>query len=159
MSFADSIDSDAESIQKNQEKHISDIEFDHVMCFGTFDLFHPGHEFYLRSAQKFAQKMTVVIARDARVISGKWRHPIDTEGTRLSKVKNAFPDVNVILGDESDIFAPIRTLHPDILAFGYDQRVPEDKIRELFPDIELVRIGWYETDRWKSSLLRAEKAK
>ena len=71
MSFADSIDSDAESIQKNQEKHISDIEFDHVMCCGTFDLFHPGHEFYLRSAQKFAQKMTVVIARDARVISGK----------------------------------------------------------------------------------------
>jgi glycerol-3-phosphate cytidylyltransferase-like family protein len=60
----------------------------------------------------------------------------------------------VILGDEHDIFAPIRELHPDILAFGYDQRVPEDKIRELFPDIEIVRVGGHETEKYKSSLLR-----
>jgi glycerol-3-phosphate cytidylyltransferase-like family protein len=60
----------------------------------------------------------------------------------------------VILGDERDIFARIRTLHPDLLAFGYDQRVPEDKIGELFPDIEIVRVGGYETEKYKSSLLR-----
>jgi glycerol-3-phosphate cytidylyltransferase-like family protein len=62
----------------------------------------------------------------------------------------------VILGHESDIFEPIRSLHPDLLAFGYDQRVPEDKIRELFPDITIVRIVGHETDKWKSSLLRDE---
>jgi glycerol-3-phosphate cytidylyltransferase-like family protein len=60
----------------------------------------------------------------------------------------------VILGHESDIFAPIRDLHPDLLVFGYDQRVPEDKIKELFPDIEIRRVGGHEVEKWKSSLLR-----
>ena len=41
------------------------------MCFGTFDIFHPGHEHYLREAEKMADLMTVVIARDHRVFSGK----------------------------------------------------------------------------------------
>lgn len=156
MSFTDSSHSDAKSIQKNREKPILDKQFDHVMCFGTFDIFHPGHEFYLREAKKFAQRMTVVIARDARVILWKWKTPIDDEDTRLIRVQEAFPDAHVILGDSSDIFAPLRTLTPDLLAFGYDQRVPEDRIRELFPDIAIVRIGDYETDKYKSSLLRKE---
>ena len=55
-----------------------------------------------------------------------------------------------------DIFAPIRRYSPDVLVFGYDQRVPEEKIREFFPDIEIRRIGGFETDRWKSSLLRTD---
>ena len=124
------------------------------MCFGTFDIFHPGHEHYLREAEKMADLMTVVIARDHRVFSGKWRDPVYTELLRRDIVERAFPDARVILGHESDIFAPIRELHPDLLAFGYDQRVPESKIHELFPDIEIVRIGGYETEKWKSSILR-----
>jgi glycerol-3-phosphate cytidylyltransferase-like family protein len=62
----------------------------------------------------------------------------------------------VILGHESDIFAPLRDHLPDLLAFGYDQRVPESKIHELFPDIEIVRIGGHETKKYKSSILRNE---
>ncbi len=65
-----------------------------------------------------------------------------------------FPDARVILGDELDIFAPIRELCPDLLAFGYDQRVPEDIIREKFPNITIIRIGGYEIQKYKSSLLR-----
>jgi glycerol-3-phosphate cytidylyltransferase-like family protein len=76
------------------------------------------------------------------------------EYDRLHHVQTAFPTAHVILGDERDIFAPIRDLCPDLLAFGYDQRVPEDKIHELFPDIEIVRMGGHETEKWKSSLLR-----
>ena len=63
----------------------------------------------------------------------------------------------MILGSESDIFAPIRELSPDLLAFGYDQRVPLERIHELFPTLEIIRIGGYETDKWKSSILREER--
>lgn len=55
-------------------------------------------------------------------------------------MSEAFPEAHVILGDESDIFAPIRDYAPDILVFGYDQRVPEGAIREIFPDIAIERI-------------------
>ena len=98
--------------------------------------------------------MIVVIARDARVEQLKSRAPRDGEDLRKENVEKSFPEALVVLGDETDIFAPLRLHHPDILAFGYDQRVPEDKIRELFPDITIVRIGGHETEKWKSSLLR-----
>ncbi len=56
---------------KNRSIKAPKIHFSHVMCFGTFDIFHPGHEHYLREAEKMADLMTVVIARDHRVFSGK----------------------------------------------------------------------------------------
>ncbi len=124
------------------------------MCFGTFDIFHPGHEYYLSEAQKLADTMTIVIARDHRVSAGKWRDPVHDELLRRDIVERAFPDARVILWDESDILAPIRKYQPDLLAFGYDQRVPVELLHEKFPQIEIVRIGGYETEKYKSSILR-----
>jgi cytidyltransferase-like protein len=152
MLVADSYHLDAKNSTKNTHKK----HYNHVMCFGTFDIFHPGHQFYLSEAQKLADTMTIVIARDHRVFSGKWRDPVHSEQLRRDMVERAFPDAHVILGHESDIFSPLRELQPDLLAFGYDQRVPEERIRELFPHIEIVRIEWYETEKWKSSILRSQ---
>ena len=67
MSSADPSTIDAKNRSENQPK----THFSHVMCFGTFDIFHPGHEYYLSTAQELADHMTVVIARDHRVFSGK----------------------------------------------------------------------------------------
>ncbi len=124
------------------------------MCFGTFDTFHPGHEYYLSESAKLAERMTIVIARDHRVFSGKWRDPIHDELVRKESVERVFPDAEVILGHSCDIFAPIRDRWPDILSFGYDQRVPEEKIHDFFPAIEIVRISWFEPEKHKSSLMR-----
>lgn len=134
----------------DQENH----QYRHVMCFGTFDIFHLGHEFYLSEAEKLADTMTIVIARDHRVFSGKWQDPVHDETSRQQIVTDHFPTASVILGHESDIFAPIREKSPDLLAFWYDQRVPEDILREKFPQIEIVRIWGYETEKYKSSILR-----
>ncbi len=71
MSFPGSHDSHAESDSLDSLKAHGEKQFDHVMTFGTFDIFHPGHVFYLSEAQKFADTMTVVIARDARVLRVK----------------------------------------------------------------------------------------
>ncbi|MBC7498763.1 adenylyltransferase/cytidyltransferase family protein [Candidatus Gracilibacteria bacterium] len=152
MSSAEQTPTDAKNRSKNSPKK----HFSHVMCFGTFDIFHPGHEYYLTEASRFADHMTIVIARDHRVFSGKGRDPVHTELLRRDIVERSFPDASVILGNESDIFAPIRDLHPDLLVFGYDQKVPESKIREIFPHIEIVRVGGYEVDKYKSSILRNE---
>ncbi|MBP9779040.1 adenylyltransferase/cytidyltransferase family protein [Candidatus Gracilibacteria bacterium] len=154
MSFTQSSHSGSKNQEKNLNKPIPERLFDLVMCFGTFDIFHPGHVFYLSEAEKLAKKMIIVIARDARVEKIKGRYPKDTELIRQQNVRNSFCGAEVILGNENDIFAPIRAHRPSILAFGYDQRVPEEKILESFPQIKIVRIEGYETDKWKSSLLR-----
>lgn len=154
MLFTDSSQTDAKSIQKDPQKSIPRTQLDHAMCFGTFDIFHPGHIYYLSEAQKLAHKMTIIIARDTRVFSIKWRSPIDDESHRLTNVQNAFPDAQVILWDEKDIYAPIRNNAPDLLVFGYDQKVPLDRITSLFPTLETIRINWYEIEKYKTSLLR-----
>lgn len=38
-----------------------------VMAFGTFDVFHPGHEYYLTQAKKYGDILIVVVARDKTV--------------------------------------------------------------------------------------------
>ncbi len=100
--------------------------------------------------------MTVVIARDDRVEKLKWRAPQDNEYVRLRNVSEGFPLARVVLWDTSDIFTPLREYHPDILVFGYDQRVPEDKIREIFPNITIERVGGFDVEKWKSSKLRKD---
>ena len=49
----------------------TDEQFVRGMAFGTFDLLHPGHEFYINEAQKHCAELVVVIARDSRVKAGK----------------------------------------------------------------------------------------
>ena len=147
--------SDTEHLDaKNSKNKTHKTHSAHVMCFGTFDIFHPGHAYYLSEAKKLGDTITIVIARDHRVFSGKWRDPVYDELTRLQTVQEHFPTAHVVLWDESDIFAPLREYQPDLLVFGYDQRVPEDLLRQQFPDIEIQRIWGFEVDIWKSSLLR-----
>jgi len=38
-----------------------------VMTFGTFDMFHPGHRYYLSEARKYGDILIVVVALDATV--------------------------------------------------------------------------------------------
>lgn len=71
--------------------------YKHVMCFGTFDIFHPGHQFYLSQSQGIAEEISIVIARDHRVFSGKGKDPVHTELLRRDIVERAFPDAHVIL--------------------------------------------------------------
>lgn len=42
-----------------------------VMTFGTFDVFHPGHLYYLREAKKLGNYLVTVVARDETVLNIK----------------------------------------------------------------------------------------
>ncbi len=124
------------------------------MAFGTFDLLHKGHLFYLSEASKQGNELRIVIARDARVYKMKGRTPIHPERERVENVVKAFPYASVILWSEDDIFAPLREYAPDILVFWYDQYVPEEVIRKDFPTMKIVRTWGFEVETYKSSKIR-----
>lgn len=66
MSFTESSHLDA----KNRDSVIPagrGIQQKKVMAFGTFDIFHPGHVYYLTEAERLGDTFTIVIARDERV--------------------------------------------------------------------------------------------
>ena len=56
-----------------------------VMVFGSFDLLHPGHLFFLKQAKKHGDKLVVVVALDRTIESVKQQTPKYNERVRSKK--------------------------------------------------------------------------
>lgn len=123
-----------------------------VLVFGTFDVFHKGHEFFLREAKKHGDRLVVVVARDGNVEHLKGRAPHDSEATRLQNV-SAFEAVDEArLGYEEwdKRLQVLEDIHADVICLGYDQRasLPENGLWQV------VHIASFQPEKYKSSLLR-----
>jgi FAD synthetase len=121
-----------------------------ILLFGTFDHLHPGHEFLIREAMKRGD-VTVVVARDANVEKIKGRMPRQTEEERKAAIEKKFPSVRLILGDAEDFLAPVRSVSPDLILLGYDQKLPPG-VSEADIQVPVERLPGHETHKWKSSL-------
>jgi FAD synthetase len=129
-----------------------------VMTFGTFDLFHPGHKYYLSEASNLGDYLITVVARDTTVEQVKGKKPRESEKIRLMKLQESWYTDEAILGSETDHYAVILEKKPDILCFGYDQQSFNDerlqyflKKNNLYP--EIIILPAFQPERWKSSKL------
>lgn len=91
-----------------------------VLVFGTFDLFHPGHSFFLEEARKLGE-LWIVTARDSTVERVKGRKPVRNEKERLEDVRASGLADNLLLGGEGDKYNIIEEIRPDMIFLGYDQ--------------------------------------
>ncbi len=124
-----------------------------VMCFGTFDLLHPGHLFYLKQAKKEGDFLIVVVARDENVIKIKKKKPIDNLKTRVKKIEQSGLADLIILGDLEDKYQVVRNKKPDIICLGYDQKVDMNKLKKNFQG-KIIRLNSYKPHIYKTSKLR-----
>ena len=124
-----------------------------VLIFGTFDGLHPGHHFVIDKARSRGD-VTVVVARDRNVDRIKGRMARQPEEERAEAIRRAYPDVTVILGDSVDFLAPLRTVKPDLILLGYDQRLPPGVTEADFP-CPVERLEAFEPEKYKSSLWKA----
>lgn len=129
-----------------------------VMTFGTFDMFHPGHAYYLSEARKLGDRLITVVARDATVEAVKGKKAREPESTRLQKVRESALVDEAVLGSLSDHYAIILEKKPDILCFGYDQHSFNGpglmaflEKNDLQP--QMVTLDPFEPETWKSSKL------
>lgn len=129
-----------------------------VMAFGTFDLFHAGHENYLKQAGELGDYLMVVIARDETVKKIKGEAPMQKEKERMRNVKNSGLADKVILGYKGDKHKVLKKFRPDVLALGYDQFVFTQRLEKTLIDLKLnadiVRLQPYFPQMYKSSLLK-----
>ncbi len=130
-----------------------------VMAFGTFDILHPGHEFYLKQAKRLGDKLVVVVARDVNVMKVKGKFPLNNELDRLAIVKGLDFVDEAVLGDrEMRKWAVVKRFHPTIIALGYDQWASIPSLRKELAKIglspEIVRIKAFKPKKNKSSLLK-----
>jgi FAD synthetase len=128
-----------------------------VLVFGTFDGLHPGHRFVLDEAAKRGD-VSVVVARDANVERIKGYLPQYPENQRVELLKEAYPDMHILLGDPSDFLAPVRGIEPDLILLGYDQRLPPGVQESDLPST-IERLPAFEPEKYKSSFLLEDRRK
>ncbi|MBL7055068.1 FAD synthase [Candidatus Woesearchaeota archaeon] len=130
-----------------------------VMCFGSFDVLHPGHLYYLREAKKYGKKLIVVIAKDVNFKKFKNKEPKYNEKQRLEYIRDIPYVDKAVLGSEKDILDVIEEFNPDIICLGYDQKtINETELKEGLSKrgikSDIMRIGSYREDIYKSSKLK-----
>ncbi len=129
-----------------------------VLVFGTFDVIHPGHLWFLRQARSCGDRLIVSVARDSYVRRFKKRDPVRNERQRVDDVLATDPVDEAHLSDEEEgTYSAITRFHPDVICFGYDQHLLAENLRRWLEerglDIELRRVEPYKPDRYKSSIL------
>ncbi len=97
-----------------------------VVATGTFDILHPGHVLYLCKARELGDELWVIVARES-TIKHK-RKPLIPEKQRLSMVQALKCVDHAVLGSETDMFAPIQKIKPDIVVLGFDQHWDEAEL-------------------------------
>lgn len=124
-----------------------------ILIFGTFDHLHPGHEFVITEAMKRGS-VTVIVARDRNVERIKGRQSEQSEAERLRALQELFPAVAVQLGDPADFLTPVRTIKPDVILLGYDQKLPPG-VSEGDLHCRVERLPAYHPEEFKSSLRKS----
>lgn len=132
-----------------------------VMCFGSFDIVHEGHKFYLREAKKLGDELVVVVARDETITAVKKRSPHYNEQQRVEHVKDLKIADKVILGNPGDKLQVVLDEKPDILAFGYDQThftkgILEKLTQRHIHGVKVIRLPAFHPDKYKSSKMKAD---
>ncbi|MBT3412857.1 MAG: tRNA pseudouridine(55) synthase TruB [Candidatus Jacksonbacteria bacterium] len=129
-----------------------------VMCFGTFDPFHKGHEYYLRQAHKFGKTLSVILTRDQNILKEKKHKPYQPEQERLLAIKQAHIAEEIMLGELTDYFKLIHEKKPQLICLGYDQPYDMMKLRKELKDKKLsthvIRLDSYKPEIYKSSLIK-----
>ncbi len=133
-----------------------------VMAFGTFDMLHEGHRYYLSEAKKLGDTLVVVVARDETVNKLKEKFPVHNEDYRLRQVKSLSFVNKAVLGNPGDKLEMVVDHKPYIIGLGYDQTFFTEQLREkladrhLFPKI--IRLPPHMPEMYKTSKIRERLA-
>lgn len=130
-----------------------------VLAFGTFDILHAGHLAYLRTARRLANRLIVVISRDATVRKIKGANPLFSEQERRSIIASLGIVDQAVLGSTSDYFRILNTIRPAAVCLGYDHAISASEIRAYctrmgIPEPAIVRARAYQPARYNSTRIK-----
>lgn len=129
-----------------------------VMVFGSFDVIHPGHLYFLRQAKRYGDKVVIVIARDSTIEKIKGTKPKYNERERREHVRELGYAAKVVIGYENDPYEIIEELDPDVICLGYDQNSFSKGLKEELEKrglkAKIHRLDAYKEHMYKSSKLK-----
>ena len=126
-----------------------------VLVFGTFDLFHKGHEYFLGKAGEYGD-LNIVVARDCTVKKLKGEKPWNDQNKRVDALKSS--GFEAVVGYNGDKLKIVDEIKPDIICLGYDQSFFTDdlgkKLEKRGLNVKIVRLNPFRPDVFKSSKLK-----
>lgn len=134
-----------------------------VLVFGSFDLLHLGHIYFLKKAKKLGDYLIVCLTRDKIYKLQKKRVPLFNEKQRKKLLESLKFVDKVILGD-SDLkkiadYNIIKKIKPDIVALGYDQKVDKKILAEiskkLKKKVKVVRVSPFQSKIFNSTRFKS----
>ncbi|MDD3793681.1 MAG: riboflavin kinase [Candidatus Gracilibacteria bacterium] len=130
----------------------------YILTFGTFDLVHEGHRYFLSEAKKYGDILVTILATDKNIEKFKGKKPLYSIEERISHIKELQISDIVSTGDEENPLKWIDMYLPRVICLGYDQKGfsqdLENYLKENNLDIEIIRIEPYKKEIYKSSLLK-----
>lgn len=148
------------SLDELKKQIKKDIEFvksnnDYVLTFWTFDTTHPGHEYYLKNAKLYWDKLVTIVSTDDNVFRFKEHLPRNNANIRLENVKKLWISDVVLIWEWIDPLKWIDLYMPKVVCLWYDQKWFSDNL-EIYlknnnSDIKLLRLEPFREDIYKSS--------
>ncbi|MBI2546112.1 FAD synthase [Candidatus Woesearchaeota archaeon] len=130
-----------------------------VLVFGTFDILHPGHLYFLREAKGRGDTLVAVVALDETVKQVKGKSPQNNQEQRMENLLKTGIVDKAVLGNPGDKHLIIEQLRPDVICLGYDQKFFTENLKENLAqrgiNAEIIRIGSYYPEKYKSSKLKS----
>ena len=130
-----------------------------IICFGTYELVHPGHENFFKQARLLGDYLIVAIARDKFVKKAKGKYPTNNETERVRNVRKSQIPNKVMLGSKThNFYQTIRTHRINIIALGYDQKPTVFELRKKLKrhrlsKVKIIRLKPYKPNIYKTKLL------
>lgn len=128
------------------------------ITFWTFDHVHKWHEFYLREAKKYCDKLITIVARDKNVKKIKGNSSLYSEEKRLNDVKNLKISDEVFLWHETNPMIWFEKYDIFSVMIWYDQVSYVEKLKEYNKkenkSLEIITIWSFQPEVFKSSKLK-----
>jgi len=102
-----------------------------VLVFGTFDIIHPGHRWFLKKARSLGDSLIAVVSRDDFVADWKGSPPVSSEIARMEALtESGLVDRAVLADREIRTYGVVRMVKPDIICLGHDQKALKDDLQK-----------------------------
>ena len=125
-----------------------------VLCLGTFDILHKGHEEFLKDAKTHGDFLIVNVVSDKLVYENKGRYPKNNQETRAINLRKlGLADRIIAVSDnEEQNLKLIRKINPNIIVIGYDQE--SDFIRKLkeFLKKDELKVEYYKSKEFAGGI-------
>lgn len=112
-----------------------------VFAAGCFNRIHKAHVRMLQTARSLGDELVVVLSNDAH----NNKPNAVAASVRQSRMNNLGIASRVVIGEPESFAVSLRREKPDILALGYDQRLPDGETKKAIEElgIKLVVLPWF----------------